>query len=131
MPGGYHSPHHVATWGMKLHNGPVVWVLSYPTAARAAPWGVVGEPPGGRGTAWRRASTDRRPPRLRRCTIWRASCRGTVPRQRSHASTRVTGELHSPPRGEVAVGSGVRTSPGRGVLSRFDCARNARTTSIE
>src|SRR5215203_5458181 len=61
MPGGYHSPHHVATWGMKLHNGPVVWVLSYPTAARAAPWGVVGEPPGGRGTAWKRASTDRRP----------------------------------------------------------------------
>jgi hypothetical protein len=29
-----------------------VGVLSYPTAARAAPWGVDGEPPGGRRAAW-------------------------------------------------------------------------------
>ena len=40
-------------------------VLFYPTAARAAPWGVDGEPPGGRRAAMERVSATCPPPLVR------------------------------------------------------------------
>jgi hypothetical protein len=42
-----------------------VGVLFYPTAARAAPWGVDGEPPGGRRAARRRVSATTPKPLVR------------------------------------------------------------------
>src|SRR5689334_23360779 len=65
MSGGSGATHPRVAWGMKLHGARSVGVLSYPTAARAAPWGVDGEPPGGRRATQEAISATAAPPRLR------------------------------------------------------------------
>jgi hypothetical protein len=114
---------------MKLHGDRSVGVLFYPTAARAAPWGVDGEPPGGRRAARRTVSTTT--PGAACATCARSGGRRaawTVPRERSFALRRGAGDLHTRGRGEDASGHGVRTSPPREVTSRFDSGRSAAMT---
>src|ERR687888_92734 len=57
--------------GMKLHRNDIGWVFSYPTAARAAPWGVIGNRPAAAGRRGGEPHGAAAPPRVRRCTIGR------------------------------------------------------------